>query len=106
MQGDGKSVASVDYDDVASVAAATKKLISSWRAAYRYMRKASKSRAALGPHATRARLTTASARYATAAEAFDREDARLREWASTVDPVDVDALKDQEEHAMIHGFRP
>lgn len=96
---------SMDYGDVSEVAKATRKKVKAWRLAYVAMRKASFARSELGPHATRARLTTANARYARAAEDFDRRDAELREWAQTVDPVNVDDLKEREDHALMCGFR-
>lgn len=95
----------IDYSDVSAVAKATRAKVAAWREAYVAMRKASIARAELGPHVSRARLTTANARHARAAEDFDRKDADLKDWASTVDPVDVDAIKQQEDHAMMIGLR-
>jgi hypothetical protein len=83
----------MDFGDVAAVAAETRALIRRWKAAHKAMRRASVARAALGPHATRAKITSANARHHAAAEDFDRIDVGLREWAETVDPVDVDALR-------------
>lgn len=97
---------SIDYGDVASVAAATRAKVAAWRSAYIAMRKAGIARGAVWPEASRARLTTANARAQRAAEDFDRKDADLREWGATIDPVDVDALKDREDRALMIGLRP
>lgn len=96
---------SVDYGNAAAVAKLTRAKVRSWTSAYIALKKASRARAAHGPHSTRARLTTANARYARAAEDFDRKDADLREWSQTVDPVDVDALKSRVDAAII-GLHP
>ncbi len=83
----------VDYGDVAAVAKMTRAKIRAWKAAYISMRTSSIARSKLDGYATRARVTTANARSERDAEYFDKVDADLREWAATVDPVDVDALK-------------
>lgn len=94
----------IDYGDVAQVAKATDKLLKRWRSAYVDMRKAGIARGKLDGHATRARITSANARHARAAEAFDKVDAELREWAETVDPVNVDALKCDKCYGLGHAF--
>jgi hypothetical protein len=83
----------IDYGDVSQVAKATNDILKRWRRAYLAMRKASTARAKLDGSATRARLTTANARYARAAEDFDRIDGHLREWAECVDPIEIEALE-------------
>lgn len=85
--------AEIDYGDVSHVAKATDKLLKRWKSAYLDMRKAGIARGKLDGHATRARITSANARHARAAEAFDKIDAELREWAETADPIDTEELE-------------
>ncbi len=85
----------IDVGDVSAVAKQSRRLIREWRQAYRAMRRASQVRADV-QGASRARLTTANARYMRNSEDFDRKDAALREWAATVDPIDIDAIRKEE----------
>lgn len=94
----------IDYGDVAEVAKATDNLLKRWRAAYVDMRKAGIARGKLDGHSTRARITSANAKAQRASEAFDKVDAELREWAATVDPVNVDALKCDKCYGLGHAF--
>lgn len=89
------SLPAIDYGDVRAVAAATKRLVTRWRKAYFDMRKASTARMNLDASASRAQLTSANARHARAAEAFDALDAELHQWSETVDPLNISVLRSQ-----------